>query len=421
MKINANLSISFWLRTIKNPKIKRAKTIYCRVIIKNERLDFTTNQKVLEKSWCPITERIKVTQTESKQVNEVLNKISDDIINYYSKTILSNDKVTIVKLKDYLASLDNPIDSSSKKEAEIKKGLKYLLQRYKDHIDQRFKNNLIAERTMVTYKTTVNHMLAYLKSIKVKKEFDLSNLNREFFYEYEKYLLGEKKLNQNTAFKYLKQTRQLFDFAYENGWITERVIVRYNIKYSNPDREILNIDEIKSLHNLELDNAIDMETRDAFLFQCYTGFAFNELQRLSISNLKEIEGRKWLIIHRKKTGKEIKVIVLPQALELIKKYDNHPSRLKYGKLFPIYINAVYNANLKKIQALANIGVKITSHLGRHSFSTTIALSNGMPLVTLSKILGHSNVKITQIYAKVLDEKIANDFDDLYVALSKKHL
>lgn len=194
MKINANLSISFWLRTIKNPKIKRAKTIYCRVIIKNERLDFTTNQKVLEKSWCPITERIKVTQTESKQVNEVLNKISDDIINYYSKTILSNDKVTIVKLKDYLASLDNPIDSSSKKEAEIKKGLKYLLQRYKDHIDQRFKNNLIAERTMVTYKTTVNHMLAYLKSIKVKKEFDLSNLNREFFYEYEKYLLGEKKI-----------------------------------------------------------------------------------------------------------------------------------------------------------------------------------------------------------------------------------
>jgi len=421
MKINSNLSISFWLRAIKNPKIKRTKSIYCRVIIKNERLDFTTNQKVLDKNWCPITERIKDNHTETNLANDVLNRISDDIINYYSQTLMSNDKITIVKLKEHLATLDNPVENNTQNEPEVKKGLKFLLQRYKEHIDQRFRNKLIAERTMVTNKSTINHMLAYLKQIRVKGELDLVNLNREFFYEYEKYLLGEKRLSQNTAFKYLKQTRQLFDFAYENGWLTDKVLVRYNIKYTNPVREILNIDEIKSLQRLELPDSINCETRDSFLFQCYTGFAYNELQRLTISHLREIEGRKWLIIHRQKTSKEIKVIVLPQALELIKKYDNHPSRIKYGKLFPIFNNAVYNFNLKKIQVLANIGVKITSHLARHTFATTIALSNGMPLVTLSKVLGHSSVKITQIYAKVLDEKIASDFENLYEALTSKQI
>jgi site-specific recombinase XerD len=421
MKINSNLTISFWLRGIKNPKIRSTKIIYCRVLIKNERLDFSTNQKVLEKNWCLITERIKDKLSETTQANDVLNTICNDIINYYSQNLMSRDKITIVNLKEHLSAIYKPTENNNNKEPEVEKGLKFLLQRYKEHIDQRFNNKLIAEKTSLTYKSTVNHLLAYLKKIKIKAEFDLKNLDREFFYEYEKYLLSEKRLIQNTAFKYLKQTRQLFDFAFENGWIKEKVVVRYNVKYTNPVREILNIEDIKSLQKLELIEKTNKETRDAFLFQCYTGFAYNELQRLSILHLKEIEGRQWLIINRQKTSKEIKVIVLPQALELIRKYDNHPSRIKSGKLFPIDNNAVYNVNLKKIQAMANIDVKITSHIARHTFSTTIALSNGMPLITLSKILGHSSVKITEIYAKVLDEKIASDFDDLYEALSIKQM
>lgn len=421
MKINSNLTISFWLRGIKNPKIKNTKTIYCRVLINNERLDFSTNQKVLEKNFCLITERIKDKLLDVTQANSVLNTISNDIIEYYSQSLKTNDNITIPNLKRHLSKLYNPKEDLEDNETKVEKGLLFLLNRYKDYINQRYDNKLIAERTMVTYKSTVNHLIAYLKRIGISGEFELKNLNREFFYEYEKYLLGEKRLIQNTAFKYLKQTRQLFDFAFENGWIVDKISVRYNVKYSNPVREILNIEEIKALHRLELNETKNNETRDAFLFQCYTGFAYNELQRLSILNLKEIEGRKWLIINRQKTSREIKVLLLPQALELINKYENHPTRLAYGKLFPIVKNANYNINLKKIQAKANIDVKITSHIARHTFSTTIALSNGMPLITLSKILGHSSVKITEIYAKVLDEKIVSDFDNLYQALSIKQI
>jgi len=288
MKINSNLTISFWLRGIKNPKIKNTKTIYCRVLINNERLDFSTNQKVLEKNFCMITERIKDKSLDVTQANNVLNTISNDIIEYYSQSLKTDESITIQNLKRHLTKLYKPNEYIAEKETNDEKGLIFLLGKYKDYIDQRYRNKLIAERTMVTYKSTVNHLIDYLKRMGISGEFELKNLNRVFFYEYEKYLLGEKRLIQNTAFKYLKQTRQLFDFAFENGWITEKISVRYNVKYTNPPREILNIEEIKTLHRLELKETKNDETRDAFLFQCYTGFAYNELQRLSISNLKEM-------------------------------------------------------------------------------------------------------------------------------------
>jgi integrase len=155
------------------------------------------------------------------------------------------------------------------------------------------------------------------------------------------------------------------------------------------------------------------------LFSIYTGFAYNELSKLSKSHIKEINGRMCISISRQKTGNEQKVPLLPIPIALVEKYNNHPKCIKSNKLLPIRDNITYNKLLKDVQALLGIGTKLTTHIGRHTFATTIALCNGLSIETLSKILSHTSIKVTQIYAKVVDSKVIEDFDKLNITLNHR--
>jgi site-specific recombinase XerD len=171
--------------------------------------------------------------------------------------------------------------------------------------------------------------------------------------------------------------------------------------------------------SLSLNEKYLQETLDCFLFQVYSGLSYRELKTLNSTHVKHINGRDWIIIKRKKTGNEQKLVLLPEAIKIVQKYKNDVGCKELNQLLPVKSNQKYNLNLKTVQSIAGIDTKMCSHLGRHVFATTIALSNGMPLETVSKILGHTSMKTTQIYAKVLDDKIALDFDSLSAKLSSK--
>jgi site-specific recombinase XerD len=125
-----------------------------------------------------------------------------------------------------------------------------------------------------------------------------------------------------------------------------------------------------------------------------------------------MDGEHWLTTHRKKTGERESVPLLPVALEIVKRYENHPRRLRSNQLLPVKANQVYNAYLKEVALLCGIDKHLTTHIARHTFATTITLSNGVPIETVSKMLGHSKISTTQIYAKVLDNKVSSDMQDL---------
>jgi integrase len=143
------------------------------------------------------------------------------------------------------------------------------------------------------------------------------------------------------------------------------------------------------------------------------------LKNLTQESVKLIEGRKWLILKRKKTGTEQKIVLLPQAIELIDKYSNHHYCLKYNQLMPMKSNCNYNLALKLLQKAANININLHAHLGRHCFATTIALGNDLNMESLMRAMGHKNMKVTVQYSKVMDEKIARDFDKLGEAVSNR--
>lgn len=420
MKAFSNLSISFRLRSPKKGSLKGVQVIYCRVYLDNERADYSTKQKVSNKLWCKTSERIKGSNQQSETINLYLDSLSNKIIDLYLKYRGDNKQLSLetIKTKVFASSAsDKKVYQSEKKV----RGLNYVISNYLKDIDEKQKVGIVTHGTYKGYKSSINSLSEFSDSQKGEaNDIPIEDLDKEFFYRFESHLLTVKKMNKNSTHKVLKHTRRMFNYAFNNGWIYSKPEIWFNVKYINPPRPLLTMEEIKILKNLDLgtDQRL-IETLDCFLFQIFTGLSYQEVKSLREIHLKHFEGRNWIIINRKKTGNEQKLIVLPEALRIIEKYRNNEYCLTTMQLIPVKSNQKYNDSLKIIQTKAGIQTKLTSHLGRHVFATTIALSNGMPLVTLSKILGHSSVKTTQIYAKVLDDKIAKDFDDLSAMLSSK--
>ncbi len=415
MKVFSDFSISFRLRQNQRGIVSKEKTIYCRIIFKNRRLDISTKQSVNPYYWDKVSGRVKQKALNAKYLNSYLESLSEKIIDVYLENRNEKNCDVIDNIKQYVFGYKKVINSL--KSTECVQLLNSLLNRYREDLNIKGAAGVLAKGTFTGYKCSLlsfeNYLIKYYTTISLS----LSDMDREFFFKFERYLLTEKLMNKNSAYKVLKHTRRIFNFAFDNGWIDKRIDIKFGVKYTNPPRKVLNMDEILAIHSLNLDCNTLRETRDTFIFACFTGLGFSELKSLSLKNYREIEGRFWIVINRKKTGNEQKMVLLPVAQKIIEIYKTSDYCIKRKQLLPVRSNAEYNRSLKEIQKLAGISTLLTSHLARHNFATTIALANNMPIETLSKVLGHTSLRTTQIYAKILDSKICSDFDALGRALS----
>lgn len=153
--------------------------------------------------------------------------------------------------------------------------------------------------------------------------------------------------------------------------------------------------------------------RDIFVFCCYTGLAYVDVHKLKRSELVTgIDGDLWIYTSRQKTDTLSRIPVLPEALSVIRTYDQHPQCIAEDSLLPVMSNQKMNAYLKEIADLCKIKKLLTFHIARHTFATTITLNNGVPIESVAKMMGHTSIKTTQIYAKVMDHKISEDMSQL---------
>jgi site-specific recombinase XerD len=156
------------------------------------------------------------------------------------------------------------------------------------------------------------------------------------------------------------------------------------------------------------------QVRDIFLFSCYTGLAYIDVKTLIKNNMViGIDGKHWIHTFRTKTDTPSNIPLLPQALAIIEKYKTHPQVINEAALLPVASNQKMNAYLKEIADLCGITKELTFHTARHTFATTVTLSNGIPIESVSKMLGHKNLRTTQHYAKILDKKVSNDMEILF--------
>lgn len=257
-----------------------------------------------------------------------------------------------------------------------------------------------APNTLRRYQSSLNSLKRFLGDGDIK----VSELTHVFASKYYYYLVTKENLQPNSAYKNIKALHRVLNYAADNNIIPANPCKRFKCKYRNPNRPYLTNEELERIQTVFFKQNYLTRVQDLFIFQCYTGLSYSDMERLTTKNIEiGVDGKKWIVIHRIKTGERVALPILPKALAILKKY-------RYS--LPVISNQKMNSYLKKIAKDCKINKRLSTHCGRHTFATTVTLGNGIPIETVSKVLGHTNISTTQIYAKIVDSKIAKDFSAL---------
>jgi site-specific recombinase XerD len=272
--------------------------------------------------------------------------------------------------------------------------------------------------TYVKYETLRKKLEAYMMNEYNRNDLFLKELNQRFIMNFELFLKVNEKIAHNTTIKYVQFLKRIINYAISNEWITHDPFKAFKCTFQPVIRECLTQEEIDRIQTKELPTQRLAQVRDIFVFCCYTGLAYADVKKLRYSEIaKGLDGDMWIQTFRAKTNTRVPIPLLPQALALIDAYRAHHNAPS-SSVFPVPSNQKTNAYLKEIADVCGISKRLTFHLARHSFATTVTLSNGVPIETVSKMLGHTNIKTTQIYSKVLDLKISGDMMQLRQKMKK---
>lgn len=404
-----NQKLAINVRLNKQKEKEGKAPVYVRLYIDGKKAEIATRQYIDFANWDSNSSRVKVGFKDAAYINGVIDNAVNFINQEFLKALSTGREITALEIKNSFLGI------------EEKPSYKTILEAFDYHnlkLAEMVKVEKIAPKTLVRYKTTRNKVEAFIKLQYKKNDKPLPEMRLSFVTEFEHYLLTKGKLHSNTAHKYIKNLKKIMNMAVGLDWIPSNPFNQFKCSYTNPDREILNQDELNKIAKKKFSVSRLDEVRDVFIFCCYTGFAYSDVYQFSRNAvMKGLDGNLWLSTKRQKTGTKESVPLLPIALEILQKYQDHEYCLEHNKLLPVNSNQRYNAYLKEIADLCNIKKKLMTHIARHTFATTVTLSNGVPIETVSAILGHHNIKTTQIYAKVVEQKVSEDM----VMLKNKNL
>ena len=398
--MNSEVSILFYIKRAKI-NVNGVCPIYTRVTINSKRFEFSTNKFISPDKWSTEGAKVKGNSEDARSINNQLDIIKNQIMDaekrLYKKEILINSE-----------NLRNELFG-------IKQRERLLIPIFIEH-NRKIKELVGSEYapgTLERYETSLKHTKDFLQWKYKVSDIDIEKIDHAFITEYEFYLRTERKCANNTAVKYIKNFHKIINICLANGWLTKDPFANYKAKVKEVIREFLTEQEIQSLIEKEFVSERLELVRDIFVFSCFTGLAYIDVKQLTQDNIVlGIDGDKWINKNRQKTDTNSKIPLLPTAQYIMNKYADYPVNKNKGTILPILSNQKMNAYLKEIATVCGINKELTFHIARHTFATTVTLSNGVPIETVSKMLGHTNLKTTQHYAKILDKKISEDMQIL---------
>lgn len=395
----SKIRVLFWLYKSKMNRDMKAP-IYLRLTVNGKKVQVSTRHFIKLADWDKDKQKVKGVSQESNLIN----------------TYITSTKAKILQIENSFTLAGSP-QASAEYVKERLLGIlpetKSLLQLF-DYHNSQMKEQLgkgFREGTYKHYVVTYNKVKAFLKHEYKVDDFPLESLSHQFVNGFYDYLKITQNLSSNTAMKKIKQLKKVITIALKNEWLTKNPFASFKAYYRDPKREALTQEEIDLLASKSFSTERLTVVRDVFLFSCYTGLRFSDVQKLTPENvMKGIDGGQWLTVDTIKTGDRCNIPLLPAALQLLEKYSTHPECLNKGVLFPTRSNQKTNEFLKEIADIAGIKKKLHFHLARHTFATTITLNNGVSLEAVGKMLGQKNIRTTQIYAKMNDTRISNEMN-----------
>lgn len=268
-----------------------------------------------------------------------------------------------------------------------------------------------SKRTLDKYILVRNRLQDYIASQLGVKDISLEEVTPKFLSNFDNYLRVEYNMANNHAMKIRQKLRTIYKVAIDNGWVSKNPFSTVKIHFEPVERDVLTKSELAAL--IQTDMIFDRleKMRDIFVFACFTGLAHCDVAGLTKENIITDEaGQVWLKTHRQKTSEVVDIPLLEIPQLIIKKYQG--MKELNGKLLPTLTNSCSNLYLKEVAVRCGINKTLTFHMARHTFATTVTLSNGVPIESVAKMLGHRNIRTTQIYAKVIKDKLAEDMSKL---------
>ena len=406
MRTHTTFSILFWTY---NSRIKNdLAPVYARITVNGKQLNLSLKRRVHISHWCAEKQRIKGNTPEAKLMNQYLDEVYAQLFQCYQELRAAEIRITPQAVKDKFYG-----NETSKVHT-----LRDIIEYHNSKLFGKLNGN-----TSRLYLTSQKYLLHFLKKEYKCSDIALQELDYKFILNFESFLRSykpkhyRKQIGNNAVMKHIQRLRKMVTLAYHIEWIDADPFRKYKQKMVPTERGFLTASELARLESLQVDSTRLKTVRDLFVFSCYTGISYTDVMLLNSKSIREgMDGNLWLILKRQKTGNPVKVPLLQKATNLIDRYSKDKRSLINETLFPKISNQKINAYLKELAATAGIEKNLTFHMARHTFATTITMSNGVPIETISKMLGHHKLSTTQIYARVVERKVSEDMQALRLIL-----
>src|SRR5690554_754633 len=389
-------------------KESKGKTpLYVRITANGKARRFSIRIKFTTSLWETSVSRLKGNSAEARQVNSHINQVLIEINEAYRELKKERKLIT-----------PQTVIARYRGEDQIRKTLIQLSEYHKFNM-----KSVLKQGTLKNYYTTETYIKRFLEIQRNTDDIYLEHLDYAFIIDFENFLRRNvaqiqksRPLTNNGVMKHLERLKKLLNLAVKLEWVDRNPFARFSIHFVKYERHYLSEKELDLLIKSELKHTYQNRTKDIFIFSCYTGLSYIDVKKLTKNDIvKGIDGKNWIFTKRHKTDNPIKIPLLDVAENIILKYKEEMKNK--DELLPVYSNQKLNQYLKEVAKELKIKKHLTFHSARHTFATTVTLSNGVPIETVSKLLGHTRLSTTQIYAKVLESRISSDINNLRIVLN----
>ena len=390
------LSVLFIIK--KSKLLKNGEAPICMRITVNKRVaEVMIKRSIPVDLWNQKKECSKGKDRVATELNHYINTVRAKILHIHRELEIDNKTITADIIKDCFYGRD--------------KVQRSLLEVYAEHNEKcrALIGKEYTESTVTKFDTSINRLKEYIRSCYHRDDMMLAELDGQFIRDFDFWLKTDKHCQNNSALKHLKNLKKVVRIALANDWIKKDPFYGIRFKQEEVNVEFLSREELDILINKEFTIKRLEQVRDIFVFCCFTALAFVDVQQLSREHLiKDNNGALWIRKARQKTNQMCNIPVLSIPQRILRKYEDNAECIKKGVLLPVISNQRMNAYLKEIADLCGIAKRLTTHVARHTSATVVFLANDVSMENVSKILGHSNIRMTQHYARVLDSSIMRD-------------
>jgi len=379
--------------------------IYLRITVNGKRSEISIKRKVILSKWSSEAGKVKGSAQEVRELNRYMDSV----------------KAKIYKIQERLLEKETLITSEIIKNSYLGRNMNHrmllvIFQEHNDKVESLIGKDFAAG-TSERYKTAKKHVENYVQKEYKVEDIPVKDVDHTFISGFEYYLKTTRNCGHNTAIKYVTNFKKIIRIAYANDWIEKDPFINWNSKLRIVDREFLTEEEIQLIYQKSFKIERLNHVKDVFLFSCFTGLAYSDVKKLTAKDLViGLDGERWIKTNRTKTKIKSNVPILPIPESILNKYYSNRNNQE-ELLLPVLSNQKTNAYLKEIADLCGINKNLTFHLARHTFATTVTLSNGVPIESVSKMLGHTTIRATQHYAKILDRKVSEDMKVLRMKMA----